>query len=563
MDTEAGVTPVMRHVVALPRGGGRVALAWRLLATDAHDAAFHVERRQTADTADAPAASEMWQRITGTPITDSTTFIDHAPTPATFEYRLVDPANACSETASVHAGAAPTCEALHVPLPPGDEPEDPAIGRLIPGDPRFGFVVKVARRNSIWLTAFDPAGRSLWEFNTHLPRHGGWDGSMRHAPIVCWDTNADGRTEVLCHAYPGDDLGPYPAEKYDQAIDGETLTCLDGQTGDIVWQAPWPATVSRVMMTIGCFDAPDAPAHIVVQDETYGHETLTAIDGRDGTVTWRVKQERAGGHNLDVADIDDDGRQEVICGGVCYNPDSSIRWQAEPFGHTDISKPGRYVPGLPGMQTFFAVEKLNQAVYLVDKDGHTLWKEKFRHAHYGWIARHAPNVPGLHPHAAEDARQEYGAADQGMREVQHNPIFLPDGSHWMNLTEWQRKRLFPVHWDGGPTVTFAVRKENQRVVRLHHSGDIEDPPDGKLPDDVYLGLNTICADVMGDYRENLVSFRPIGSATERRYALSVLSNPAANPQRGRSPMDHFEYRHDRSQFGSGYYRYISPPITTV
>ena len=39
--------------------------------------------------------------------------------------------------------------------------------------------------------------------------------------------------------------------------------------------------------------------------------------------------------------VDADGVQEVICGGVCYNGDGTVRWHAEPFGHTDISKPAR------------------------------------------------------------------------------------------------------------------------------------------------------------------------------------------------------------------------------
>jgi hypothetical protein len=34
-------------------------------------------------------------------------------------------------------------------------------------------------------------------------------------------------------------------------------------------------------------------------------------------------------------------------------------------------------------------------------------------------------------------------------------------------------------------------------------------------------------------------------------------------QRGYSPYNDFGYRHDRSQHGSGYYIYLSPPDTVV
>ena len=48
-----------------------------------------------------------------------------------------------------------------------------------------------------------------------------------------------------------------------------------------------------------------------------------------------------------------------------------------------------------------------------------------------------------------------------------------------------------------------------------------------------------------------------------RKALIVLANPTVNTRRGYSPWDDFEYRHDRSQLGSGYYIYISPPNAIV
>jgi len=340
---------------------------------------------------------------------------------------------------------------------------------------------------------------------------------------------------------------------YETTGPDEFLTAVDAATGEVVWEAPWPAVRSRVMMTVGHLRGMERPASVVVQDETYGPVTLTAIDGMDGSVLWRVEQERPGGHNLDIGDLDGDGVQEVICGGVCYQGDGTVRWEAEPFGHTDISKPAAIDPERPGLQVWYAVESGNPGIYFVDKDGKTIFKEAFRHAHYGWIARHTAAVPGLQPHTAEDARHEYGAAGAGAREEGHFPIFLPDGSHWLNLTEWQRKNFVPVHWEEGPEVTFVIRKEHKRVVRLKESGDIEDVPGGDLPESGHYGSNMACADVIGDYRENIVTV----DSAERR--LVVLANPTAAKRRGVSPYADFHYRHDRSQHGSGYYRYLSPP----
>jgi hypothetical protein len=162
------------------------------------------------------------------------------------------------------------------------------------------------------------------------------------------------------------------------------------------------------------------------------------------------------------------------------------------------------------MQIWYAVEKENTGVYLVDKDGETLWKHPYKHAHYGWIARHAPGVPGLHPHTAEDSRR----ADQD-----HYPIYLPDGSTWLNLTDWQRKNFVPVHWDEQPEVTFIIRKEDKRIVRLLESGEIEDVPEGALPETAEYGRNLGCVDVLGDSRENIVTVDPVN------HKLLVLANP--------------------------------------
>ncbi len=48
-----------------------------------------------------------------------------------------------------------------------------------------------------------------------------------------------------------------------------------------------------------------------------------------------------------------------------------------------------------------------------------------------------------------------------------------------------------------------------------------------------------------------------------RHRLMVLANPTIARRRGYSPFSRFDYRHDRSQHGSGYYIYLSPPDTTV
>jgi hypothetical protein len=96
-----------------------------------------------------------------------------------------------------------------------------------------------------------------------------------------------------------------------------------------------------------------------------------------------------------------------------------------------------------------------------------------------------------------------------------------------------------------------------RIMRLRENGAIEEVAEGKLPEGGRYGRNLCCADIMGDFRENIVTI------DDERHRLIVLANPTVARRRGYSPYTDFDYRHDRSQHASGYYIYVSPPNTVV
>ena len=532
-----------RNLVAVPQGGRQVFVAWRLLADDQLDVAFHVERREPGS---------KWQRVGGGAVTDSTNWLDRTPAGLRHEYR-VRVGDQVSESVEVDSSLPKTNVAVRAPLRvPGAQCGRVCTGDL-DGDGRMDFVVLCRDEGRIMLDAYRGDGRPMWRIDTGLPDRGGWDGGTLHCPFALWDVNGDGRVEVVFHSCDSADRAAGKATDpdafYKEAGPGEPLAVADGETGKVIYEVPWPATCARVMMTVGHLRGIDEPAAIVVLDETYGDVLLTAVDGRASSALWQVRQARPAGHNLDICDIDEDGVQEVICGGICYNGDGTIRWEAEPFGHTDISKADHIHPDLPGRQIFYAVESENPGVYLVDNQGKTIWKETFKHAHFGWIARHTAEHPGLQLHCAEDARR-------GMREVEHNPVFLCDGAHWLSLSDWQRKNFVPVQWEAGWATVFVVRKE-KRMVHLLPSGEVEPVAPGDVPPGGVYERNLLCCDILGDYREEIVTI------DLEKDELIVLVNTELNDSRGYSPRDDFDYRHDRSQHGSGYYIYKPPPDLRV
>jgi hypothetical protein len=104
---------------------------------------------------------------------------------------------------------------------------------------------------------------------------------------------------------------------------------------------------------------------------------------------------------------------------------------------------------------------------------------------------------------------------------------------------------------------FIIRKENKRIVKLLADGTILDLAAAKLPEGGRYGRNLACADVIGDFRENMVT------VDDQRHSLVVLANRTVAHHRGYSPYTDFSYRHDRSQLGSGYYIYLAPPDTAI
>ncbi|MGJ3242166.1 MAG: PQQ-binding-like beta-propeller repeat protein [Opitutales bacterium] len=548
-----------RYLLALPRGDG-VYLSWRLLDSDTSDAAFTVERR---------GANGNWEAVSLEPLTGSTDFQDRPPADGIWAYRIRS-GDTVSEDVSVDSGAEPTLAVLDVPLAvPGKSCWHLAPGDLL-NDGRTGFVTSVAAEGQIHLDAYGPDGRHLWRHALGYPTTLLMDTTT--PPYAVWDVNGDGRSEVVVRCQVGDrfkdeithaaEVSPgtmsrWEGQRWAPPPRGEVLKALDGETGEEVWSAPYPGQVYESHLTLAFIDGFDQPPAIMIQDGwCYGPTHLYAVDGKDGHVRWHIRQERHTGHNLDAGDVDGDGHQEIIAGGLCWKGDGTLLWEAEPFGHTDISKPAKIDPERPGLQVYFAVEAGNPGVYCVDgPTGETIFKEPYRHAHYGWIGRHHSQTPGLHPHTAEDARAEYGDSTF-MREKEHNPVFAPDGSHLQNLSEWQRKCFVPVHWDGGPNTAFVDRKTNT-LHRFNDDGTNEPFEIQGLPSGARFGRNLLAYDVAGDYRENIVTI------DDERDRLLVLANPTPNPRRARSPLGDLGYRHDRSQTGSGYYIYLAPPLRWV
>ena len=116
------------------------------------------------------------------------------------------------------------------------------------------------------------------------------------------------------------------------------MAILDGMTGRLLHKVKWPDMVSdfaksstRIHLSIAYLDGV-RPA-VITQTGLYENEVFAAYDATLKPL-WRfdslAETNGSGGHKIEVADVDGDGRQEVFDGTTCLNHDGTVRWSIYP-----------------------------------------------------------------------------------------------------------------------------------------------------------------------------------------------------------------------------------------
>jgi rhamnogalacturonan endolyase len=118
----------------------------------------------------------------------------------------------------------------------------------------------------------------------------------------------------------------------------------------------------------------------------YTRTVLAAWDWRGGKLTHRwtfdtntpgnEKYAGQGNHNLSVADVDGDGRDEIVYGGMTVD-DTGRGLYSTGLGHGDAMHVTDIDPARPGMEVFRIQERFDDAgAHLLDaRTGEVLWKK--------------------------------------------------------------------------------------------------------------------------------------------------------------------------------------------
>ena len=420
-----------RGVVAIVQPDKKIFVSWRLLGTEPMDTAFDLFRT----TEGAPDV-----KLNVTPLVGPTHFIDDKADlskATTYTVRVAGapalgkPMTTAGDSFKLPAGATPL-PYLSVPLQPteGYKPNDASVADL-DGDGQYEIILHQtgrAKDNSQsgvtdppLLEAYKLDGTRLWQINLGKNIRDG----AHYTQFMCYDLDGDGRAEIVCKTADGttDGTGKVIGDANANYVNdrgyvlkgSEYLTVFDGQTGAAIdtvpylpsrmpddarnldpsdkdlkdtWGDSYGNRMDRFLACVAYLDG--VHPSVVFTRGYYGRSFLAAFDFKNGKLRPRwlfdsMKEGKdqncnpyssQGNHNLSVADVNGDGKDDIIFGGMTVGSDGHGLFSTG-YGHGDAIHVGDLDPDNPGLEEFRIQERFDDAgAHMIDlKTGKTLWKK--------------------------------------------------------------------------------------------------------------------------------------------------------------------------------------------
>ena len=512
--------PLDRGVVAVRTGAG-VYVGWRLLETDDPGVAFNVYRTTNG---------RSFKKVNSRPVSATTDFLDkNAPAGSSYQVR---PVVARKELPASRTVAALEQNYVRVPFQ-GDYPSQKVAVADLNGDGAYDFVIKQPQQRTdpgSWhrsddtfkLEAYLADGTFLWRHDL------GWniEQGVWYSPYVVADLDGDGKAEIAVKTAPTDRdyrdeagrvVGRVPANyngKPGYSPYGpcpEYLSVLDGMTGREIDRVPWIEQGqefgdynrnNRNQMAIAYLDG-KTPS-VLINRGTYRKMVVNAYHLVNGKLqlqwSWNGDEENPvirsqGAHQIVCADVDNDGREEVVMGSVVIDDNGQALWSAG-LGHPDKAIVADIDPDNPGLEILFGVEVWHEerGVCLVDAaTGKELWRigEYTGHVGNAMATDLDPSIPGLECFATEDSKGGKTGETKYIMDCKGNRIGtmadVPGCTDWI---WWDADNLREMPVYGGQRGTFGLGKYKGETVQEGLEGSI-----------------LLIGDLFGDWREEIVTVK--------------------------------------------------------
>ena len=390
--------PVMerldRGLVAMHAGKGDVFLSWRLLATDDQNLGFNIYRS---------SGMNKPLRLNSSPLTEGTNFIDAtADVSRTNSYivkTIIKGKEAGTSKAYTLPANPPVRQYISIPMqqPAGYTPNDASAGDL-DGDGDYEIIVHQAGRGrdnaSAGITdppvfqAYTLEGKLLWTINLGKNIREG----AHYTQFIVFDLDGDGKAELALKTADGTidgkgeiigDISKDWRNREGKILEGpEYFTIFSGLTGEALATTNYIPSryptdgwggiggnggndnngnrVDRFLAGVAYLDG-KLPS-VVMCRGYYGRSVLAAWDWRNGKLSSRWvfdSKDREhpysgmGYHSLSIADVDADGKQEIVYGSMVVDDNgkglftTGLRHgDALHVADLDLSKPGLEVFGV-------------------------------------------------------------------------------------------------------------------------------------------------------------------------------------------------------------------------
>ena len=534
-----------RGLVAVPQNDGKAFISWRSLVNDADKLGFTIYKTE---------GKNKRIKCNAKPISDVTSFIDtQIDSTKLYRYDLVSVLNGKeSATISTFQLKPNAKRYLSIPLqtPKGYAPNDASIGDL-DGDGEYEIILHQTGRgrDNSQAGITDPAifqaykldGTLMWTINLGKNIREG----AHYTQFMVYDLDGDGKAEIAMKTADGtiDGVGKIIGDsskdfrnKEGKILDGpEFFTVFNGLTGAALATKPYlPArgdigawggrggnggndrSGNRVDRFLACVAYLDGVLPSVVMCRGYyGRTVLAAWDWRGGQLTsrWIFDSENGenlfsgmGNHNLTVADVDADGKDEIIYGSMCVD-DNGKGLYTTGLRHGDAIHVSDLDPSNPGLEVY-GVHEIEEktkgpGVAMFDaKTGKILWTDDMdKDVGRGVAADIDPTYPGA---------ESWGGGD-GMHTAKGERIGASP-----------RSVNFIIQWDGEALVELlngtSIEKWDYQTKQLVKLLDTKE--DGCVSNNGTKATPVLSGDLLGDWREEVI-FRTADNNELRIYSTSI------------------------------------------
>ncbi|MDQ0730680.1 rhamnogalacturonan lyase [Arthrobacter sp. B1I2] len=388
-----------------------VTLGWRMLGLDKDSVGFHVIRDGV--------------QITDEPIRSTTTYVDPAGTAASkYVIKTVGNGNGQDKLSAEFSPLAQNYLPIKLDKPADGvskdgkpytySANDSSVADL-DGDGAYEIIQlwnpsnaqdnsKSGFTGNVYVDAYKMDGTKLWRIDLgHNIRAG-----AHYTQMLAYDFDGDGKGEVAFKTADGttDAAGTVigdPAADYRNSagyvLSGpEFLTVFNGASGTIMdtvpydpprgsvaaWGDGYGNRVDRFLAGVAYLDG-EHPS-LMFSRGYYTRTVLVTYDLVDGKLAkrWKFDSDVAGAeykgqgnHNLSVADVDQDGKDEFVFGSMTIDDDGTPLYNTK-LGHGDAIHTGDLDPSRPGLETFAVHESMSQsgnrgATFRDAATGEVLW----------------------------------------------------------------------------------------------------------------------------------------------------------------------------------------------